>query len=678
MIDTKLLLKVVVICGIGLLAAALHSCIDSEEPTDEPIQTLPMHQIKLDNLEYFQDPEDNWQIAGGVESSRTEEHDLQGLEGTGTLVNIPTDEAQDHILTEWKHGDLELELDFLMPKGSNSGIYLMGRYEMQLFDSWGVEDPQFSDRGGIYQHWDQIEKLQRLYQITPNDEIMGQLMDNNIDSAYALMQMQYGEQEFVDTLKEELGRETKARLAINAARAPGLWQHVKILFRAPAFNEQGEKISNAKFEEVWLNGTLVQEDVEVTGPTRTAPFTDEQTEGPLMIQGDHGPVAIRNIRYKKYDKNHITLTDLKYDYYADSLDQIPDFETLEVAESGTTDSLSGSVIDQDDQYALQYSGTLETPNSGTYLFKLQTAGMVRMLIDDEVVFDQDRFYRMHEMASKTVELQEGQHDFTLEYVDHHNNWYWGLGLFAEGPQLRHQKLHASSSVPSGDRELPDLITEAEDRIKILRSFAMHDGAKRTHVVNVGAPNKINYSYDMGQATLLQAWNGPFINASEMWINRGEPQTASPVGPAFSFDGQPVAARLSTDTAVWPDSLSWDQLRVEGYTVSDDGSPVFQYLLDGVRIEDHFEGFAEERRLVRTVLFEAEEPQNDFWIHLASGEEIIEAESGEYIVDDRTFYLDIIDTGGPEPQIVETDEGYDLRIQLLTESQTATIQYAIIW
>jgi hypothetical protein len=253
-----------------------------------------------------------------------------------------------------------------------------------------------------------------------------------------------------------------------------------------------------------------------------------------------------------------------------------------------------------------------------------------------------------------------------------------LGLFAEGPQLRYQKLHASSSVPGGGRELPDLIVEAEDRIKVLRSFAMHKGNKRTHVVNVGAPNEINFSYDMGQAALLQAWNGTFVNTNEMWIDRGEPQVASPAGPAFSFDGKPIAAQLDSRTAVWPDSISWDQLKVEGYSIADDGSPVFEYNLSGVRITDHLEGYVENRRLIRTVDFEADEPQNNFWIHLASGEEITQNETGMYVVDDRTFYLDLIETGGLEPQVVETEEGYDLRIRVLGESPTATIEYAIIW
>ena len=50
------------------------------------------------------------------------------------------------------------------------------------------------------------------------------------------------------------------------------------------------------FVKVVHNGKVVHENVEVTGPTRAATYSDEKPLGPLMLQGDHGPVAYRNIR----------------------------------------------------------------------------------------------------------------------------------------------------------------------------------------------------------------------------------------------------------------------------------------------------------------------------------------------------------------------------------------------
>lgn len=612
-------------------ACDTQSLEDSEQ---QSLETLPMKSIELNSLDGFQEVGGNWQVAGNVQSNRQVDHDLQASGGAGILVNIPTEGNNDHIFTDWDHNDLELELDFLMPKGSNSGIYLMGRYEVQLFDSWGVEDPQFSDLGGIYQRWDESKP---------------------------------------DGQKGFEGYAPK----MNAARAPGLWQHFKILFKGPEFNQAGEKIANARFEEVWLNGVLVEEDVEVTGPTRAAPFEDEQPMGPLMIQGDHGPVAVRNIEYKRYDKKEVAFNDLTYSYYGQAFDQLPDFDSLEPDETGSADSLSGNIVNRDDRYALKYTGTIETPNTGTYLFKLRNTGTARMIIDGNIIFDQDEVHRMYQLASQTVELEGGTHNFTLEYIDHPNNWYSGLSLETEGPRLRLQNLHASSSVGGGGQELPDQILTVGDRVKLLRSFAMHHGTKRTHVVNAGAPNGINYNYDMGQIALLHAWEGPFVNTNEMWINRGQPQIAKPAGPPIAFDGKPALAHLSNNTTAWPDSVSWQQLDVKGYSISDGGWPTFKYNFGDISVEDHFEGYNKDRRLVRTIRFQASSPQEDVWFQLASGKDITQNDD-EYVIDDRSYYLNLIDGEGVDPELVESGNGQDLRVPLLNNGTETAIKYEIIW
>jgi hypothetical protein len=70
-----------------------------------------------------------------------------------------------------------------------------------------------------------------------------------------------------------------------------------VIFQAPRFDQEGKKISNAKFIKVVFNGIVIHENVEVTGPTRAATYEQvpETPKGPMMLQGDHGPVAYRNI-----------------------------------------------------------------------------------------------------------------------------------------------------------------------------------------------------------------------------------------------------------------------------------------------------------------------------------------------------------------------------------------------
>ena len=139
----------------------------------------------------------------------------------------------------------------MLPKGSNSGVYLQGLYEMQILDSWGnTEPPTSSDLGGIYHQW----------------------IDNRGVGGSAPR--------------------------VNAARRPGEWQSYQAWFRAPRFDAAGKKIEPARFLRVLLNGQLVQSDVDVAGPTRSALDLPEGAAHPLMLQGDHGAVAFRNIHVR--------------------------------------------------------------------------------------------------------------------------------------------------------------------------------------------------------------------------------------------------------------------------------------------------------------------------------------------------------------------------------------------
>jgi Domain of Unknown Function (DUF1080) len=111
-------------------------------------------QLKLSDLSSFKNPSSNWRNAGDVQADLSKNNTLIVSNGTGIIVNQPTESAYGHLVTPFEHGDLDVELDYMMAKGSNSGIYLQGRYEVQLFDSWGVLQPQSTDNGSIYQRWD--------------------------------------------------------------------------------------------------------------------------------------------------------------------------------------------------------------------------------------------------------------------------------------------------------------------------------------------------------------------------------------------------------------------------------------------------------------------------------------------------------------------------------------------
>jgi hypothetical protein len=79
---------------------------------------------------------------------------LSGRKQAGSrIVNGPTGRTV-NLVTEQKFGDMELYLEWTVSKGSNSGVYLHGLYEVQVFDSFGSTEPmKTSDAGGIYHRW---------------------------------------------------------------------------------------------------------------------------------------------------------------------------------------------------------------------------------------------------------------------------------------------------------------------------------------------------------------------------------------------------------------------------------------------------------------------------------------------------------------------------------------------
>jgi hypothetical protein len=191
-----------------------------------------------------------WQIVGEVKMDPENTKRLAAEPGSGVIVNGRDGQTVD-MFSKAEFGDVRAHVEFMVPQGSNSGVYFMGRYEVQVFDSWGVEKPTFSDCGGIYQRWDEKRDPKGFEGHGPR---------------------------------------------VNASLPPGQWQSYDVVFRAPRFDDSGNKIGNARFEEVIHNGIVVHENVEVSGPTRASAYNDEKPTGPLMLQGDHGPVAYRNIR----------------------------------------------------------------------------------------------------------------------------------------------------------------------------------------------------------------------------------------------------------------------------------------------------------------------------------------------------------------------------------------------
>jgi len=188
-----------------------------------------------------------WRLKGPEERSKwkvgkatldaADPHKFAFAVGGEELVNTEAHSVDAY--TEAKWGDCLIEVEVMVPKGSNSGIYVMGEYEVQVLDSFGKEKVGQGDMGGIY---------------------------------------------------------AAAAPRVNASKAPGEWQRFVIDFRAPKFDADGKRSAAATFVKVELNGQILHENLEMKGPTPGGLTGKESATGPILLQGDHGPVAYRHFK----------------------------------------------------------------------------------------------------------------------------------------------------------------------------------------------------------------------------------------------------------------------------------------------------------------------------------------------------------------------------------------------
>ena len=157
--------------------------------------------------------------------------DISGWHASGAnnqwkAVNgiLTSQQSGSNIITDGKFEDFKLHIEFRYPSGSNSGVYLRGRYEVQVEDNYGME-PSSTLFSGVYGF------------LTPN----------------AMM-----------------------------AKKPGEWQSFDITLVG-------------RLVTVVANGKPVIIEQSIPGITGGALDSREGEPGPIMLQGDHGPIEYRNI-----------------------------------------------------------------------------------------------------------------------------------------------------------------------------------------------------------------------------------------------------------------------------------------------------------------------------------------------------------------------------------------------
>ena len=165
--------------------------------------------------------------------------------GKGYFANVP---GSGYIQTKAAYGDCQLHVEWATPNPphgtdqdrGNSGVFLHGLYEIQVLDSYDNVTYADGEAAAVYGQYPPL---------------------------------------------------------VNAARKPGEWQTYDIVFHGPRF-DAGGKLARPANVTVFYNGVLVQDHVEIMGPTahhKRPPYTPTPEKLPLALQDHNHPVRYRNL-----------------------------------------------------------------------------------------------------------------------------------------------------------------------------------------------------------------------------------------------------------------------------------------------------------------------------------------------------------------------------------------------
>lgn len=215
-------------------------------------QRIPSDAIRLDSLHSWQKAQlptpSNMEQAAAY--ARLVNADYQGEPAHWKLVNghLQVTSGRGPIATKQAFGSIQLHIEWMTPKShqglgqadGNSGVFLMGLYEVQILNSYENSTYSNGQAGSIYKQ--------------------------------------------------------KAPI-VNASLPPETWQSYDIIFHAPKFDDSGALLSPAILT-VLHNGVLIQDHVELIGPTvyfGESRYAHHPEKLPLVLQEHGAAVSFRNI-----------------------------------------------------------------------------------------------------------------------------------------------------------------------------------------------------------------------------------------------------------------------------------------------------------------------------------------------------------------------------------------------
>ncbi|MBN3518487.1 DUF1080 domain-containing protein [Algoriphagus lutimaris] len=582
-----------------------------------PVVTAQAQTVSKLTLDSFTNNKGSWSEVGSVWSDLAPNSHQLISEGEGIILfNAPSKKKPGaDIISSEKFGDVELKLVYMMAEGSNSGLYLQGQYEIQLLDSWLEKSPKAGSNGGVYERWDDSKPDgQKGYQ------------------GYAPRQ--------------------------NVSKAPGVWQILEVGFEAPKFSASGEKIQNAKFRYIRLNGVTIHEDLELFGPTRGALAGGEVAEGPIRIQGDHGAVAIQSLEVKRLDLSSPEIKTINYSVFPGVFNELPSESSLKPANVGSVKSFDEFKTGITGSSLTKFEGTLDIKEAGNYTLDLEVPrGLGALVIGNN---------------SSAVELKEGKvrvekslSTGTVPYtiwVSKPRDWTaqgFNLTANAEGmwPVIMSEPALAyNNSV--------DPIWVKTDETPVLRSFVeLPNRSKLSHAVSVSSEYGTHFTYDLESNQLIRVWRGEFLDATPMWHSRGN-GVSRPLGTTTELSlGTPLLLTNSFE-------ISEEELKSIGYQVLGTGDIVFNAKTsNGGEMKDHIQLMSSGKGITRTIQLSG---AGSYMIKVLPGSSLKKVSKTLYLIEDTGAYLEVL-TDGVTPQLGSSEEGEGVFLPL-----NSNLSYVILF
>ncbi|MDN5215540.1 DUF1080 domain-containing protein [Fulvivirgaceae bacterium BMA12] len=599
------------------------ACTDKKEQASSKIpEKIPLKVLALNDMSAFDAPDNGWELVKDIYPNLLpvdigNAEALTTVPGNGVLLKNNEEGQSPMISAGFEHEDLEVELSFLLPKNATATLLFQGKYGLELRDTWRNNSPGLNFCGTI-----------------PSSD------NSNIIPS------------------------------VNACKAPGLWQQLKVFFRCPRVDEQGNTIKEASFEYVYLNGHLIHKNVPLSAVSGTASAEDKKA-GPLVFRTESPHFAIKDIKYQAYALAEISFEDITYRVYDSLFKSFPDFTTLQATDSGNTTAFEIPQLNLPyKHYGIVFKGTLNVPFTDTYLWQVDFGDGGEIVIDGKSIRRFIRNSGEFEERGALVDIEVGQHPFEIRLTK--SSWRKNINIFYESASISKKDLVHDLTQKANRNPVSPILVKAFKQPEMVRGFVKHLGETKTHVISVGDPKGVHYTYNLKTGSLIKLWKGQFGDATAMWHSRGNTQLWHSGNFTLDIpDGAPVA-RLNAESDSWPKS-SPESINFHGYHMDLEQRPVFDYSFDNLKVEEHIKPSADNLGLTKSIHINGDNISGSLWYRLASGEKIVQLSDLLYLVDGN-YFLRMEPDNDPVP-ILRNDS--ELLVSIPKKLQS-TIQYSLIW